>query len=115
MSTKASKAAQLAALRAARSGTSSRAAQWSSKDQDVYDEVSADEYDKIVKARLEREDFIEDDDGGGYADDGQEDWSGDDERGAAKDSEEDEREERKREFPFLAWTFRAAIARLSAV
>jgi hypothetical protein len=97
-----SRAAKLAELKAARSGSSSRASQWkasSASSAAVYDEVSEADYDALVRKRLEQDDFIEDDDGGGYADDGREDWSGDDERRAADDSEEEhDREDRKSTF-----------------
>lgn len=92
-----SRAAKLAELKAARSGTSSRASQWkASAKEDVYDEISEADYDALVRKRLEQDDFIEDDDGGGYADDGREDWSGEDERRAKDESEDEhEREDRK--------------------
>ena len=38
----------------------------------VYDEVNEEEYEKLVNARREREDFVVDDDGLGYHDDGEE-------------------------------------------
>ena len=40
---------------------------------DIYEDVGEDEYQEIVKKRREDE-FIEDDDGAGYVDFGQEDW-----------------------------------------
>ncbi|KAF7289426.1 DNA polymerase [Mycena chlorophos] len=50
-------------------------------DEDVglYDEVTEEQYRRIVGARLQRDDFVEDDGVGGYADNGIEDWDGADE------------------------------------
>ncbi|KAK2594219.1 DNA-directed DNA polymerase alpha catalytic subunit pol1 [Conoideocrella luteorostrata] len=41
---------------------------------DLYDEVDEDGYKKIVRSRLNEDDFVVDDNGEGYADDGREDW-----------------------------------------
>lgn len=42
----------------------------------IFDKVTEDEYRAIVKGRLEEDDFIEDDDGSGYVDNGlEEDWN----------------------------------------
>ncbi|KAK9761960.1 DNA-directed DNA polymerase alpha catalytic subunit pol1 [Basidiobolus ranarum] len=40
----------------------------------IYDEVDEKEYSKLVKSRLEEQDFVVDDDGSGYVDHGTEDW-----------------------------------------
>lgn len=40
----------------------------------LYDEVDEDGYKEIVRGRLNQDDFVVDDDGEGYADDGREDW-----------------------------------------
>lgn len=41
----------------------------------IFDKVTEEEYRAIVKGRLEEDDFIEDDDGSGYVDNGlEEDW-----------------------------------------
>ncbi|KAM3502163.1 hypothetical protein MY10362_005033 [Beauveria mimosiformis] len=40
----------------------------------LYDEVDEDGYKKIVRNRLNQDDFVVDDNGEGYADDGREDW-----------------------------------------
>lgn len=40
----------------------------------LYDEVDEDGYKKIVRDRLNEDDFVVDDNGEGYADDGREDW-----------------------------------------
>lgn len=41
---------------------------------DLYEEVDEDGYKKIVRDRLNKDDFVVDDNGEGYADDGREDW-----------------------------------------
>lgn len=41
-------------------------------DDDVYDKVTEEEYERLVNARRQREDFVVDDDGLGYHDDGEE-------------------------------------------
>jgi DNA polymerase alpha subunit A len=41
---------------------------------DLYEEVDEDSYKKIVRDRLNEDDFVVDDNGEGYADDGREDW-----------------------------------------
>ncbi|XP_044718077.1 DNA polymerase family B domain-containing protein [Hirsutella rhossiliensis] len=40
----------------------------------LYDEVDEDNYKKIVRTRLNQDDFVVDDNGEGYADDGREEW-----------------------------------------
>jgi len=42
------------------------------EEEDVYDEVDEDDYQKLVESRRQREDFVVDDDGLGYYDDGEE-------------------------------------------
>ena len=42
--------------------------------QDLYEEVDEDQYKKIVRDRLNEDDFVVDDNGEGYADDGREEW-----------------------------------------
>jgi DNA polymerase alpha subunit A len=41
---------------------------------DVYEEVDEDGYKKVVRERLNQDDFVIDDNGEGYADDGREEW-----------------------------------------
>ncbi|KAH7313309.1 hypothetical protein B0I35DRAFT_434837 [Stachybotrys elegans] len=41
---------------------------------DLYEEVDEDGYKKIVRDRLDQDDFVVDDNGEGYADDGREEW-----------------------------------------
>ena len=40
----------------------------------LYDEVTEDQYRKVVSRRLGKDDFIEDDGVGGYNDNGMDDW-----------------------------------------
>ena len=41
---------------------------------DLYEEVDEDGYKKVVRERLNQDDFVVDDNGEGYADDGREEW-----------------------------------------
>lgn len=41
---------------------------------DVYDEVDEKQYREILRERLDEDDFVVDDNGEGYADDGREEW-----------------------------------------
>lgn len=54
---------------------------------DLYEEVDEDSYKTIVRDRLNQDDFVVDDNGEGYADDGREEW--DRVRVYETDSEED--------------------------
>ena len=70
-------------------------------DGNLYDEVDEDAYDDVVKSRLERDDFIEDDvENSGYVDDGREDtWGRHDQQRRSDDddaSDEDPEDRRKR-------------------
>lgn len=40
----------------------------------VYETVDDEGYKKVVRSRLDQDDFVVDDNGEGYADDGREDW-----------------------------------------
>ncbi|KAJ7708740.1 DNA polymerase alpha catalytic subunit [Mycena rosella] len=60
---------------------------------DIYDEVTEDQYRSIVRGRLQKDDFVEDDGVGGYVDNGlEEDWGGADE----DEEDSDEEVERKK-------------------
>ncbi|CAM9333284.1 unnamed protein product, partial [Ectocarpus fasciculatus] len=62
----------LESLRAARDGLESRTEQHEDDDDEVYDEVTEEEYQELVRKRQQADDFVVDDDGLGYADDGEE-------------------------------------------
>lgn len=65
----------LAALRAARAGGVSRLESYQVQDQgSIYEEVDEEGYKKVVRSRLNQDDFVVDDNGEGYADDGREEW-----------------------------------------
>jgi len=88
-----SRAAKLAELRALRAAGKTRLSTYEvAEEEQLYDEVDEDGYKKIVRGRLDQDDFIVDDNGEGYVDDGREEW--DDGQGryryAATDSEEEE-------------------------
>lgn len=76
---------KLAELKRAREGGSRSWAQ--EEDTDLYDEVSEEQYKRIVKGRLAKDDFVVDDGIDGYNDNGMDDW---DEQGGAADSDEDD-------------------------
>ena len=71
--------ARLEELKRARSGEVSRSKEYRTgikAAKKIYDEVDDDEYRSVVRARLDEDDFIEDDDGSGYVDNGEEDdWN----------------------------------------
>ena len=86
----ASKAARLAELRALRASGKSRLSTYEIQDaQSVYDEVDDEGYKKVVRGRLDQDDFVVEDNGEGYADDGREDWQHDRQVQYASDSEDD--------------------------
>ncbi len=67
-----SKFAELRALRA--SGKKRLDTYEVHQEVDVYEEVDEDGYKKVVRDRLNQDDFVIDDNGKGYADDGREEW-----------------------------------------
>lgn len=69
---KRAKLAQLAALR--KSGKKTFDSYEVEDAQDLYEEVDEDRYKNIVRDRLNQDDFVVDDNGEGYADDGREEW-----------------------------------------
>lgn len=71
-----SRAAQLAELKALRASGKTRLSSYKVKDdfESLYEEVDEEGYKKVVRARLDRDDFVVDDNGEGYADDGREEW-----------------------------------------
>lgn len=65
----------LAQLRAARAGGKSRLDTYQVQEQgSIYEEVDEEGYKKVVRNRLNQDDFVVDDNGEGYADDGREEW-----------------------------------------
>lgn len=83
--------ARLAELRALRASGKKRLSTYEVEDQgDVYDEVDDEGYKKVVRSRLDEDDFVVDDNGAGYADDGREVWN---EQVAHYDSESDDDDE----------------------
>ncbi|KAI3337136.1 hypothetical protein HD806DRAFT_475794 [Xylariaceae sp. AK1471] len=75
MSKAASRRNKLAELRALRaSGKKAYDTYEVADEQALYEEVDENEYKKIVRDRLNQDDFVVDDNGEGYADDGREDW-----------------------------------------
>ncbi|KAI0382967.1 hypothetical protein F5Y04DRAFT_36337 [Hypomontagnella monticulosa] len=69
---KRNKFAELKALRA--SGKKAYDSYEVEQEQDLYEEVDENQYKKIVRDRLNQDDFVVDDNGEGYADDGREEW-----------------------------------------
>ena len=83
-----SKAARLAELRALRASGKTRLSSYQVEEQEnLYDEVDEEGYKKVVRTRLDRDDFIVDDNGEGYADDGREEWMGESRDDSASGSE----------------------------
>ena len=65
----------LAELRALRASGKTRISTYEVQDAEaLYDEVDEEGYKKVVRSRLDRDDFVVEDHGEGYADDGREDW-----------------------------------------
>ncbi len=85
-----SRAARLAELRALRASGKTRLSTYKVEDEEnLYEEVDEEGYKKVVRARLDRDDFVVDDNGEGYADDGREEWVGDRRYDSASGSEEE--------------------------
>lgn len=81
-----SKADTLARLRALRAAGKTGFDTYEVQDaESIYETVDDEGYKKVVRSRLDQDDFVVDDNGEGYADDGREDWQ--DERQAYDDSE----------------------------
>ncbi|KAK0662318.1 DNA polymerase alpha catalytic subunit [Lasiodiplodia hormozganensis] len=79
----------LAELRALRAAGKTRLDSYQvEEEKQLYEEVDEEGYKKVVRSRLDQDDFVVDDNGEGYADDGREDW--DTERLPQYDSESEE-------------------------
>lgn len=88
-STAAQRAASLAKIRALRaSGKTAFDSYEVEEAEDLYETVDEEGYKKVVRNRLDQDDFVVDDNGEGYADDGREDWQN--ERQAYDDSESED-------------------------
>lgn len=75
MSKVASRRAKLAELKALKaSGKKAFDSYQVEQEADLYEEVDENQYKKIVRDRLNQDDFVVDDNGEGYADDGREEW-----------------------------------------
>ena len=83
---KRNKLAELRALRA--SGKKAFDTYEVAEEENLYEEVDENQYKKIVRDRLNQDDFVVDDNGEGYADDGREEW--DQVHNYGTESEEDE-------------------------
>lgn len=83
-----SRAAKLAELRALRAAGKKRLSTYQVEEQDdIYEEVDDEGYKKLIRNRLDQDDFVVDDNGEGYADDGREVWN---ERTVEYESDSDE-------------------------
>lgn len=81
-----SRAERLAQLRALRAAGKTGFDAYEVEDaKDIYETVDEEGYKRVVRGRLDQDDFVVDDNGEGYADDGREDWQ--EERYAYDDSE----------------------------
>jgi DNA polymerase alpha subunit A len=75
MSKAASARARFAELRALRESGKTRLDSYKvNQEADLYEEVDEEGYKKVVRERLNQDDFVIDDNGEGYADDGREEW-----------------------------------------
>ena len=85
-----SRHARLAELRALRASGKTRLSTYKvEEEENVYEEVDEEGYKKVVRARLDRDDFVIDDNGEGYADDGREEWMGERRDDSVSGSEEE--------------------------
>ena len=85
-----SRHARLAELRALRASGQTRLSTYKvEEEENVYEEVDEEGYKKVVRARLDQDDFVIDDNGEGYADDGREEWMGERRDDSASGSEEE--------------------------
>jgi len=80
---RADRLAQIRALRAA--GKTAFDTYEVAEAESIYETVDDEGYKKVVRSRLDQDDFVVDDNGEGYADDGREDWQ--DQRVVDEDSE----------------------------
>lgn len=69
-----SRHAALAQLAALKSGKNRSELWQEQRADDIYDEVDEESYKKLLRKRLDEDDFVVDDNDLGYADDGREEW-----------------------------------------
>ena len=87
MPSRADRLAQIRALRAAgKTGFDTYEVQEADS---IYETVDDEAYKKVVRSRLDQDDFVVDDNGEGYADDGREDWQNEQQAYDESESEED--------------------------
>jgi len=80
--------AKFAELRALRESGKKRLETYEiEQEEDVYEEVDEEGYKKVVRERLNQDDFVIDDNGEGYADDGREEWDRQPEYGSESEDE----------------------------
>ncbi|SLM35474.1 dna polymerase alpha subunit a [Lasallia pustulata] len=85
-----SKAARFAELKALRASGKTRLSTYQvDEEEELYEEVDEEGYKEVVRGRLDRDDFVVDDNGEGYADDGREEWAGERRYDSASGSEEE--------------------------
>lgn len=85
-----SRSSKLAELRALRASGKTRLTTYQvEEEQNIYDEVDEDGYKKRVRERLDQDDFVVDDKGEGYADDGREEWDNERRYDSASASEDE--------------------------
>ena len=69
-------ASALAELRSLRAAGKTRLSTYKVHEEEkLYEELDEDDYKKVVRDRLNQDDFVIDDNGAGYVDDGREEWS----------------------------------------
>ncbi|KAI9797262.1 MAG: DNA-directed DNA polymerase alpha catalytic subunit pol1 [Piccolia ochrophora] len=85
-----SKRAKFAELRALKAAGKTRLSTYEVQDEEkLYEEVDEEGYKKVVRDRLNQDDFVIDDNGEGYADDGREEWLHDQKHTYGSDSEDE--------------------------
>ncbi|MCJ1289454.1 DNA-directed DNA polymerase alpha catalytic subunit pol1 [Xylographa carneopallida] len=85
-----SRSARLAELKALRTSGKTRLSTYKVQEEErLYEEVDEESYKKVVRDRLDRDDFVIDDNGQGYADDGREEWVGEKQYDSVSGSDEE--------------------------
>lgn len=75
MASRAARSAQLRELQELRKSGKTRFSTYQVEEgTELYDELDDEGYKKLVRRRLDEDDFVVDDNGAGYVDDGREDW-----------------------------------------